>query len=250
MAPAPPRHACPARSASSPARQPRPARGCSRLRVKGRPTAFGVITPYRIDIVQGNVVTKEQAALIRPGLTRAAGARRARHAAARRPLPRRPLGLPLHAPPPRHRAAAPQRGGALSKATPEAPSRPPTCRPSASSCLDQPPRQASRNPVKLELTEASARRCRRRAAKRPPARPRPSRRPGAQLPAARTRLTAAARIAIAGAVRPHGPHADRGRARRPDCSWPARSTQPGSPALGQDAGAFLGRLTGVAITAT
>jgi outer membrane protein assembly factor BamE len=31
---------------------------------------FGLVTPYRIDIVQGNVVTKEQAALLRPGLTR------------------------------------------------------------------------------------------------------------------------------------------------------------------------------------
>lgn len=28
------------------------------------------ITPYRIDIVQGNVVTKEQVALIKPGMTR------------------------------------------------------------------------------------------------------------------------------------------------------------------------------------
>jgi len=31
---------------------------------------LGVLTPYRIDIVQGNVVTKEQAALLRPGLSR------------------------------------------------------------------------------------------------------------------------------------------------------------------------------------
>jgi outer membrane protein assembly factor BamE len=31
---------------------------------------FGVITPYRIDIVQGNVITKEQLALISPGATR------------------------------------------------------------------------------------------------------------------------------------------------------------------------------------
>ena len=31
---------------------------------------LGRITPYRIDIVQGNVVTKEQLALVRPGLTR------------------------------------------------------------------------------------------------------------------------------------------------------------------------------------
>ncbi|KNZ33351.1 MAG: hypothetical protein AD742_07155 [Methylibium sp. NZG] len=32
---------------------------------------LGVITPYRLEVVQGNVVTKEQAALIRPGMTRA-----------------------------------------------------------------------------------------------------------------------------------------------------------------------------------
>ena len=32
---------------------------------------LGVITPYRLEVVQGNVITKEQAALIRPGMTRA-----------------------------------------------------------------------------------------------------------------------------------------------------------------------------------
>ncbi|OYU43055.1 MAG: outer membrane assembly protein BamE [Burkholderiales bacterium PBB4] len=32
--------------------------------------AIGVITPYKMDIVQGNVVTREQLALIKPGLTR------------------------------------------------------------------------------------------------------------------------------------------------------------------------------------
>jgi outer membrane protein assembly factor BamE len=31
---------------------------------------LGIVTPYRIDIVQGNVVTKEQAALVKPGMTR------------------------------------------------------------------------------------------------------------------------------------------------------------------------------------
>jgi outer membrane protein assembly factor BamE len=31
---------------------------------------FGLVTPYRIDIVQGNAITKEQAALVRPGSTR------------------------------------------------------------------------------------------------------------------------------------------------------------------------------------
>ena len=31
---------------------------------------LGVITPYRIEVVQGNVVTQEQVALIKPGMTR------------------------------------------------------------------------------------------------------------------------------------------------------------------------------------
>ncbi len=31
---------------------------------------LGIITPYKIEIVQGNVVTQEQAALIRPGMSR------------------------------------------------------------------------------------------------------------------------------------------------------------------------------------
>lgn len=31
---------------------------------------LGVITPYRIDIVQGNVVTQEQLALLKPGMSR------------------------------------------------------------------------------------------------------------------------------------------------------------------------------------
>ena len=42
--------------------------GCESLR---RTDSFlGIITPYRIDIVQGNAITREQAALIKPGLTR------------------------------------------------------------------------------------------------------------------------------------------------------------------------------------
>jgi outer membrane protein assembly factor BamE len=31
---------------------------------------FGLVTPYRMEIVQGNVVTREQAAAVRPGMTR------------------------------------------------------------------------------------------------------------------------------------------------------------------------------------
>ena len=42
--------------------------GCQSLQ---RTDSFlGFITPYRIDIVQGNAITKEQAALVKPGLTR------------------------------------------------------------------------------------------------------------------------------------------------------------------------------------
>ncbi|ANH70911.1 hypothetical protein ABE85_24755 [Mitsuaria sp. 7] len=32
---------------------------------------LGLVTPYRVEIVQGNVVTKEQIAAIKPGMTRA-----------------------------------------------------------------------------------------------------------------------------------------------------------------------------------
>jgi outer membrane protein assembly factor BamE len=42
--------------------------GCASL--QSSDSFLGVITPYRIDIVQGNVVTKEQAAQIKPGMTR------------------------------------------------------------------------------------------------------------------------------------------------------------------------------------
>lgn len=42
--------------------------GCSSLQEEGN--FLGVLAPYRIDIVQGNVVTKEQLARIRPGMSR------------------------------------------------------------------------------------------------------------------------------------------------------------------------------------
>ena len=42
--------------------------GCGSL--PSTDTFLGVVTPYRIDIVQGNVVTREQAALVKPGMTR------------------------------------------------------------------------------------------------------------------------------------------------------------------------------------
>jgi outer membrane protein assembly factor BamE len=42
--------------------------GCSAVSSDG--SLLGIVSPYRIDIVQGNVVTKEQLALVRPGMTR------------------------------------------------------------------------------------------------------------------------------------------------------------------------------------
>jgi outer membrane protein assembly factor BamE len=43
--------------------------GCASLQ-SSDDNLLGLITPYRIDIVQGNVVTKEQIALVRPGISR------------------------------------------------------------------------------------------------------------------------------------------------------------------------------------
>jgi outer membrane protein assembly factor BamE len=42
--------------------------GCSSL--QSSDSLLGVITPYRMEIVQGNVVTREMAAAIKPGMTR------------------------------------------------------------------------------------------------------------------------------------------------------------------------------------
>ncbi len=43
--------------------------GCESLQTSDN--FLGVITPYRVEVVQGNVVTSEQAALVKPGLNRA-----------------------------------------------------------------------------------------------------------------------------------------------------------------------------------
>jgi outer membrane protein assembly factor BamE len=45
--------------------------GCSMLpSVRDGDSFLGLITPYRMDIVQGNVVTREQAAQVTPGMSR------------------------------------------------------------------------------------------------------------------------------------------------------------------------------------
>jgi outer membrane protein assembly factor BamE len=43
--------------------------GCGSL--QSSDNFLGVITPYRLEIVQGNVITKEQAALVKPGMSKA-----------------------------------------------------------------------------------------------------------------------------------------------------------------------------------
>ena len=45
------------------------AAGCA-TREQATDSFLGLVTPYRIDIVQGNAVTKEQVALVKPGMTR------------------------------------------------------------------------------------------------------------------------------------------------------------------------------------
>ena len=44
--------------------------GCQSM-LQSSDSFLGVITPYRLEVVQGNVITSEQAALVKPGLTRA-----------------------------------------------------------------------------------------------------------------------------------------------------------------------------------
>ena len=44
--------------------------GCSALGLPSTEGLMSSLTPYRMDIVQGNVVTKEQAALVKPGMPR------------------------------------------------------------------------------------------------------------------------------------------------------------------------------------
>ncbi|WP_418318224.1 outer membrane protein assembly factor BamE [Piscinibacter sakaiensis] len=42
--------------------------GCSSFASKDK--LLGLVTPYKVEVVQGNVITKEQVAMIKPGLTR------------------------------------------------------------------------------------------------------------------------------------------------------------------------------------
>jgi outer membrane protein assembly factor BamE len=69
----------PLRAASGASRRPiaalallaLPAAGCGTAQPDASGRLLGLIAPYRVEIVQGNVVTRERAALLRPGMTRA-----------------------------------------------------------------------------------------------------------------------------------------------------------------------------------
>ncbi|MFZ5547688.1 MAG: outer membrane protein assembly factor BamE [Pseudomonadota bacterium] len=45
--------------------------GCTYLSTKASDGLASLITPYRVEVVQGNVITREQLAAIKPGMTRA-----------------------------------------------------------------------------------------------------------------------------------------------------------------------------------
>jgi outer membrane protein assembly factor BamE len=44
--------------------------GCGIRQIASDGSLLGLVTPYRIDIVQGNAITREQLALVRPGMSR------------------------------------------------------------------------------------------------------------------------------------------------------------------------------------
>ena len=86
---------------------------CSRsLAACGVPRIPG-ITPYRIEIQQGNFVSQEMVSQLKPGMSKEQVRLAARHAAAHRHLPRRPLGLRLLARGTRRQARAAQARGVL-----------------------------------------------------------------------------------------------------------------------------------------
>jgi len=67
-----------------------------------------VVTPYKMDIVQGNFVSKEQAEAVRPGMSRAQVRDSSGHAFADQRVPCRSLGLCVYVQAPRPDAAGAQ----------------------------------------------------------------------------------------------------------------------------------------------
>ena len=134
-----------------------------------RPTASSASSrPTRSRSSRATSSPRSRSALVKPGMTRAAGARRPRLAAADRPVPCRPLGLRLHDPAPGRRAAAAPRRRAASRAT-----RSSSFEGDADAerarvrRLDRHLQDARATRRRSTLPTSSSRRCRRRA--RPPA---------------------------------------------------------------------------------
>ena len=113
-------------------RRPRPLAVASRC---SRPTASSAWSrPTGSRSCRATSSPRSRPRFVKTGMSRAAGARHPRLAAAHRPVPRRPLGLRLHDPPPGRRAAAAPRRGAVRRRKPEEHWTPAaTCRASATS---------------------------------------------------------------------------------------------------------------------
>ena len=204
-------------------------------------------TPYRIEIVRGNVVTTEQLARVSEGMARNPGARHRRRCS---PTCSMPSAGTTSSCPRRHAAEPSWRDGVLRRRQGRThrvvgpPDRRRVHR------VDQSVARHAGGPGARALTPEQIRvcRCRRRrptvAASAPDG-------PGGRPPAARAepdehgrrpRVDSARRCRRVG---PHGADADRG-GRGGDCAR-RRVRRGGSPAIGEDA-AFLGRPSGVAIT--
>ena len=211
---------------------------------------FAKITPYRIEIVQGNVITSEQAARIKPGLSRL--------------QVRDILGTPLLADPfhgdrwdyiftirrdglPNQRRSVVVWFEGDTLKTIEAPDLPSEREFVA---RHQPRARSPKVPV-LELTEAQRKPpAAAAAARRGRHHARRTGRPCPQLPAAGgLNAMATVNIAVAGAGGRMGHMLIEAVLASGDCRLSGALDVAGSPALGADAGAFLGRSTGVAVTA-
>ena len=141
--------------------------GCQSL--QSSDSFLGVITPYRIEVVQGNVITSEQVGAAQAGPDARPGARRARLAAADRPVPRRPLGLRLHDPPPgRRAAAAPRRRPLQGRRARRASKAAASCRASASSSPRSTPSRPRATRRRWSSPRSRSRPCRRRCGRRAP----------------------------------------------------------------------------------
>ena len=219
------------------------------------------ITPYKIDVIQGNFVSKEQVDSLARRHDPRPGQGDAGHSAAGEPVSRRSLGLCVHAEA-SGRAEAQSykytvffKGDLLERFEGDT-------MPSEAEFIARLDNKRKLGKVpQLEATEeqlkAAERPSKAAAGERTGLRPdAPADDPGRDLSTAReprpevnaaSRVTAgaqaASRIAIDGRQRPHGPDADRGcQHASNDCLLTGALDMSGSPAIGVDASAYSGRV--------